>query len=74
MWHNNRTVVQTYTHASSQFAWANIDDGIGWKRIKTGAPDGVNNLFVIMNVAKANGRKVNVDIDDDGFITTAYLL
>ena len=74
MWHNNRTVVQTYAHHTSEFAWANLDGGIGWKQLKNGAPDGVTNLFVMMNAAKANSRNVNVNIDDAGLITTAYLL
>ena len=39
-----------------------------------GAADGVTNVFVLMNAAKANDRLVHVDIDSNNFIVTAYLL
>ena len=61
MWSNNKTVIRTYTSYHSQNAWANID-GIGWRKIKTGASDGVTNTFMILSGAKANIRKVNVYI------------
>lgn len=73
MWHHNLNVSQTYTHHTSEFAWASLE-GIGWRRIKDGAVDGVTNLSVMMNAAKAHGRKVHVNIDDANLITTAYLL
>ena len=61
MWNNNKTVNNTYTSHDSQNAWANIAS-IGWRKIKSGAPDGVTNTFMILNDAKANGRLVNVYI------------
>lgn len=72
MWHNNKKVIQTFVHHTTQWGWANIE-GIGWKRIKDDAADGVTNLFIMMCAAKANDRMVNVNIDG-GLITTAYLL
>jgi hypothetical protein len=73
-WNNNVTVVQTYASNDSQNAWVNIT-GLGWKRIKPGATDGVTNLFILFNAAKANGRKVNVFVEDSTqFVTIVYLI
>lgn len=73
MWHNNKKVLSTYAHHTSQWAWANID-GLGWLRIKDGAPDGCTNLFIQLNAARANDRLVHVYIDTNNLITTAYLM
>lgn len=69
----NINVTQTFASNNAQNAWVNFP-GLGWKRIKTGAADGVTNLFIIFNDAKANGRTVSVNIEDaTQLITTAYL-
>lgn len=73
MWHNNKQVLATFVHHTTQWAWANID-GLGWRRVKDGAADGVTNLFTMMNAARASGRPVNVYVDSANLITTAYLL
>ncbi len=73
MWLNNRNVTSAFTSNDSQWAWANIE-GIGWRRIKDGSIDGVENIFTIICAAKAKGRPVNVELDTDNLITTAYLL
>ncbi len=73
MWYYNRDVVQTYVWHTSQAAWSNIS-GMGWRRIKDGAADGVTNLFVLFNAAKANGKKVHVYVDSSNLIIGAYLL
>lgn len=62
MWHNDKTVNRTYSSNDSQNAWAIIDTISGWKKIKTGATDGVTNIFVMLNAAKANSRPVDVYI------------
>ena len=72
MWHNNKLVLQTFASHHGQNAWANIE-GLGWKKIKPNAADGVTNLFILMNAAKANGRRVNVHLDADQ-IDIAYML
>ncbi len=72
IWFHNQKVLYTYAHHTSQWAWAYIED-YGWARIKDGAPDGVTNLFVMMNKAKAKDLLVHVHIEA-GLITTAYLL
>jgi hypothetical protein len=70
--YNNAAVVQTFASNDAQNAWANIA-GAGWLKIKTGAADGVTNLFIMFNAAKANGRTVNVTTDASNLITIAYL-
>lgn len=72
IWFYNQKVLYTYAHHTGQWAWAYIED-YGWARIKDGAPDGVTNLFVMMNKAKAKDLLVHVHIEA-GLITTAYLL
>ena len=72
-WNNNKNVLQTFCSNDTQNAWANIQD-LGWKKIKPNAADGVTNLFVMLNAAKANGRLVHVLIEDaTQQITQTYL-
>lgn len=72
--YTNVAVVQTFASSDPQNAWANLA-GAGWLKIKTGAADGVTNLFVMFNAAKANGRTVTVytDASTPPLITIAYL-
>ncbi len=62
MWINNNTVSRTYASRESQNAYAIVSGASGWKKIRTGATDGVTNVFVILNAAKANNRQVDVYI------------
>jgi len=62
-WNNNVNVVQTYASNDSQNAWVNLS-GLGWKKIKPTSTDGVTNVFIIFNAAKANNRTVNAFIED----------
>ena len=62
MWYNNTKVSRTYTSNDSQNAWAIVDAVSGWKRIKTGATDGVTNVFAILCAARANARPVDIYI------------
>lgn len=72
MWQNNKLVQQTFASIDSQNCWALLA-GLGWKKIKTKSTDGVTNLYIMMNAAKANNRPVNVFLDGDQ-ISIAYLL
>lgn len=65
MWHNDKSVQWAHCKSGSQAAWAMIEDINGWKRIRTGAPDGVTNLYAMLTIAKANNRKVDVFIKND---------
>ncbi|HKS27468.1 MAG TPA: hypothetical protein VJS44_06590 [Pyrinomonadaceae bacterium] len=71
--YNNVAVVQTFASSDPQNAWANIA-GPGWLKIKPGAADGVTNLFVLFNAAKANGKLVIVNTDAANQITYAYMV
>jgi len=71
-WLYNQKVVATYADHSEQFAWANIQ-GLGWRRILPGAPDGVTNLLGLCSSAVANSRTVHVYVDANS-LYTAYLL
>lgn len=73
MWFNGKLVLQTFASNNAQNAWALIDGVGAWRQIKTGATDGVTNLFILFNAAKANGRTVNVFVDGSNFITMAYM-
>ncbi len=72
MWYNDKSVVRTHCKAGTQQAWAIVQDLSGWLRIKTGAADGVTNIYMILSMALANGRKVDVLVDG-GQITEATL-
>ena len=65
MWHNNTTVTRTYCSHHSQNCYAIVAAVSGWKRIKTGAADGVTNVWAALCAARANGRRVDVYIDAD---------
>jgi immune inhibitor A len=71
-WLYNVQVTATFADHSSQYAWANVD-GIGWRQLKDGAPDGVTNLFVMCNEAVGNQRPMHVYLDST-YIYTAYLV
>ncbi len=73
MWHYNKTIRYIYVAHTSQAVWVYFDGISGWKRIRTGAADGVTNLCVLLSAAKANSRKVHVRLDGS-WITTAYLV
>ncbi|MDX1638079.1 MAG: hypothetical protein R3281_08930 [Balneolaceae bacterium] len=62
MWHNNVSVVRVYTSHHSQNCWAILSGISGWKKIKTGATDGVTNVHAALSVAKASNRNVDVYI------------
>lgn len=61
-WVSNQTIQLTYAIHTAQGAWAYIT-GIGWRRIRTGSPDGVSNVFQVCCQAMASGGKVNLYID-----------
>lgn len=62
MWHNSKTVSRTYSTSSGQNCWAIISGVSGWKKVKTGAADGVSNVFTALNAARAAGKTVDVYI------------
>lgn len=61
MWHNDKEVARTHCKNGSQQAWAIVSGvGSGWLRIKPNAVDGVTNIYMILSMARANNRRVDV--------------
>ena len=72
MWYKNKAIVRTHSKNGSQLAYAIVEGVSGWKRIKPGSANGVTNVFMILTIARANNRKVDVYIAD-GYIQQATL-
>jgi immune inhibitor A len=62
-WHNNVIVTSVYASNDSQNAWVYLQ-GLGWRKIKTGTPDGITNMLVLFSEALANNNNVDVYADD----------
>jgi C1A family cysteine protease len=71
-WQSNVTVGQVYASRDSQNAWAYFQ-GLGWRKIQPGAPDGVTNMLAIFAQAVAKGKQVTIYFDGT-FVYQAYLL
>jgi astacin len=60
--HHNLTCSLVYATPHSKNAWANFA-GFGWRKVDPKSPDGINNVFAVLATARANGRKVHVQMD-----------
>ncbi len=70
---SNVHVLATYASPHSMNAWANIETQ-PWRKVQSLSTDGVNNMFTLLNAAKANGRTVSGSYDDtNGTLFTLYL-
>lgn len=72
VWQGNVVVTQVFSTVQSQNAWAYFQ-GLGWRKIMTGAADGVTNMLAVFAEAVANGRRVTI-YADGSFVYQAYLL
>jgi hypothetical protein len=72
-WVNNKKVVETYSHVSTQSAFATLEGLGGRKQIAPTSPDGTSNVLRILKVAQANGRQVSVYIGSEGYIYAVYM-
>ena len=70
-WYYNKRVYNTFASSASQNAWANVE-GLGWRKIKTGNPDGVTNMFAAFCEAVANNLLVHVFADGQN-VSIVYL-
>lgn len=71
---SNLNVVQTYTSPHSMNAWGLIQTQ-PYRKVQPISTDGTTNMFVILNAAKASGRKVSGSYDDaTGLLYTLYLI
>lgn len=71
-WVHHRTIRATFAHATSQWAWADLE-GVGWRRVQGGSADAVTNMFVGLCEAMANQRPVHADVDGS-LIYTMYVV
>lgn len=69
---SNKKVVRTYASPHSKNAWAYIES-VGWRKIGQLSTDGVTNIYVMLNAAKANNKTVTGTIDSKNQISILYL-
>jgi immune inhibitor A len=70
---SNAHVLLTFTSPHSMNAWAYIETQ-PWRKVQPISTDGVNNMFTLLNAAKASGRTVSGSYDDStGLLFTLYL-
>jgi Papain family cysteine protease len=70
-WSSNVAVLQAYASRDAQNAWAYFQN-LGWRRIQTGAADGVTNMLALFAEAVTKSRPVTIYADGD-FVYQAYL-
>jgi hypothetical protein len=72
---SNANVLQTYTSPHSMNAWAYIQILPNtYRKVQPISTDGVTNMFILLNAAKANGRTVSGSYDDsNGMLYTLYM-
>lgn len=70
---SNAQVLMTFTSPHSMNAWGLIETQ-PWRKVQPISTDGVNNMFTLLNAAKASGRTVSGSYDDSsGMLYTLYL-
>lgn len=72
MWTQNKLVQYTFASHHAQNGWAWIET-LGWRKVKTGASDGVTNCFLLLNAAAANGHRVDVYLNAANEIEQALM-
>ncbi len=61
-WYSALAVDSVFTTHHGQNGWASLS-GLGWRKIQTGAPDGVTNMLAVFTVARSKNLKVTVNAD-----------
>lgn len=70
---SNAKVLMTFTSPHSMNAWGLLESQ-SWRKVQEISTDGVNNMFTLLNAAKASGRTVSGSYDDSsGKLYTLYL-
>jgi C1A family cysteine protease len=72
VWQGNTTVTQVYASRDAQNAWAHFQ-GLGWRRIQSGSPDGVTNMLALFANAVAKNKPATILVDGT-YVYQAYLL
>lgn len=71
--HSNKSIDRIFVTYHSQNCWAALS-GVGWRKVRTGNPDGATNVHVALTAGRANGRTVTVVTDaGDANIEQVYL-
>ncbi|WP_158850218.1 M6 family metalloprotease domain-containing protein [Algibacter sp. L1A34] len=66
-----KKITRTYASPHSKNAWAYIES-IGWRKVNILTADGVTNVFLLLNIARAKNTTVTASIDSS-HIHIAYL-
>jgi len=53
-------------------AWASLPN-MGWRKVKPISTDGVTNTILLLALARATGKQVDVTVDNANQITAVYL-
>lgn len=69
---SNKKILRTFSSPHSKNVWANIET-IGWKKVGQESTDGVTNMAIIINAARANNKTVSGFINASDFIAHLYL-
>jgi hypothetical protein len=71
---SNARVLQTFTSPHSMNAWGYIETQ-PYRKVQPISTDGVSNMFILLNAAKASGRTVSGSYDDsNGMLYTLYMI
>jgi hypothetical protein len=60
--HRNLLCSRVYATPHGKNAWAHFS-GFGWRKIDSKSADGVTNVFALLATARANGRRLDVQMD-----------
>jgi len=60
---SNKKILKTFTSPHSKNVWAEIET-IGWRKVGQESTDGVTNMAIVINAARANNKTVSGFIDD----------
>ena len=69
---SNKQVIRTFTSPHSKNVWANIQT-IGWRKVAQTSTDGVTNMAIVLNAARANTKTISGTIDASNQISILYL-
>lgn len=69
---SNKKVLRTFSSPHSKNVWGQIES-IGWKKVAQNSNDGVTNMALILNAARANNKTVSGTIDASNQISILYL-
>lgn len=60
---SNKKILSTFASPHTKNVWANIET-IGWRKVGQNSTDGVTNMAIMINAARANNKTMSGFIDD----------